>query len=210
MFNVCPRCGEYAEVKPIDPSGPFVVCPRCGARQPFAWLPLFILTGASGTGKSAICRHLPAALPECVAMEGDILWGHVAASPDDNYRSYRNVWLRVAKNIAQGGRPVVLCGTALPDQVEPCPERRYFTAVHYLALVCDDDVLAERLRRRPGALAVAPEFIEEMRRFNRWMQRHAAETAPGMALLDTTQLPLAASVERTAAWVRGHLSANRP
>jgi hypothetical protein len=125
MFNVCPKCGEYTEIEDIDPAGPFAVCPICHHRHPFAWLPLFVVSGASGTGKSTVCLHLPAALPECVAMETDILLGQVTATPDDNYRSYRNAWLRIAKNIGQGGRPVVLCGTALPDQIEPCPERRY-------------------------------------------------------------------------------------
>jgi predicted ABC-type ATPase len=206
MFNVCPKCGEYTELKDIDPAGPFAICPICHHRHPFAWLPLFVVSGASGTGKSTICLHLPAALPECVTMETDILWGQVAATPDDNYRSYRNAWLRIAKNIGQGGRPVVLCGTALPDQIEPCPERRYFTTVHYLALVCDDDLLADRLRRRPGQLAVAADFIERMRHFNRWIQQHAAETAPAMTFLDTTHASITESVEQTTRWVRSHRS----
>ncbi len=205
MFNVCPRCGAYADDKPVDPVGPFVVCPACQHRQPFSWLPLLIVSGASGTGKSAICLHLPAALPECVAMETDILWGKVAATPDDNYRGYRNAWLRIAKNIGQGGRPVVLCGTAEPDQIEPCPERRYFTAVHYLAVVCDDDVLVERLRQRPGQRANTAEFIDRMRGYNRWFKEHAASTSPAMTLLDTSHRPLGASVEQTVRWVRGHL-----
>ena len=172
------------------------------------WLPLFVLSGASGTGKSAICLHLPAALPECVAMETDILWGKVAATPDDNYRGYRNTWLRLAKNIGQGGRPVVLCAMAEPDQIEPCPERRYFTTVHYLAVVCDDDVLAERLRRRPGRLSVTPEFIERMRGYNRWFKAHAASTSPAMTILDTTGTTVEESVEQTVRWVRGHLPSN--
>ena len=205
MFNVCPRCGAYSDAKPVDPAGPFVVCPACGHRQPFAWLPLFIVSGASGTGKSAVCLHLPAALPECVALETDILWGQVPATADDNYRSYHNLWLRLAKNIGQGGRPVVLCGTALPDQVEPCAERRYFTAVRYLALVCDDDVLVERLRSRPAWRGCPPSFIEDMRHFNRWVREHAVATTPPMTLLDTSYRPLGESVEQTVRWARSHL-----
>jgi hypothetical protein len=42
----------------------------------------------------------------------------VPATPEDGYRVYRNVWLRLAKNIGQCGLPVVLCGTAVPDQFD--------------------------------------------------------------------------------------------
>src|SRR6266496_6638262 len=70
-------------------------------------------------------------------LVSDILWGAVPATPANNYSDYRNMWLRVAKNIGQAGRPVVLCGTAIPEQFETCPERRYFSTLHYLAMVCD-------------------------------------------------------------------------
>src|SRR5260221_5261277 len=123
MFNVCPNCGEYSVEKSIDPSGPFAVCPYCHYAHPFLQQPLFIISGASGTGKSTVGLAVVSVLKECVVIESDILWGMVPAAPEDNYRSYRNLWLRVAKNIGQAGRPVVLCGTAVPDQFEDCPER---------------------------------------------------------------------------------------
>jgi ribosomal protein L32 len=121
MFHVCPNCGEYAVEKRIDPSGPFAICPHCKYAHPFLQQPLFILTGASGTGKSTVCLFLISILNECVVLEQDILWGMVPATSDNHYSGYRNVWLRIAKNIGQAGRPVVLCGTALPEQFEGCP-----------------------------------------------------------------------------------------
>src|SRR6266702_402236 len=127
MFNVCPRCGAYTVEKTIDPSGPFAICPFCHYAHPFLQLPLFIISGASSTGKSTICLALVPRLQECVVIESDILWGRVPTTPEDNYRDYRNTWLRVAKNISQAGRPVVLGGTALPSfeqkTVPPSPTR---------------------------------------------------------------------------------------
>lgn len=208
MFNVCPECGIYDEEKTIDPAGPFAVCPHCNYRHRFVQSPLFVLTGASGAGKSSVCLHLPAALPECVAIESDILWGTVVATPEDNYRSYRNLCLRVAKNVAQGGRPVVVCGTALPDQFETCPERRYFTTLHYLALVCDDELLAARLRARPAWRgADGDAFVSDMTAFNGWIKANAANTQPPMSLLDTTAISVEQSVAQVAAWVREWLVA---
>src|SRR5665213_3583951 len=98
MFNVCPRCGEYSDPKTIDPSGPFAVCPHCGRPHRFGQRPRFVLTGASGSGKTTIALHLACALHECVTMESDIPWGILPAAADDNYLGYRNTWLRVAKS----------------------------------------------------------------------------------------------------------------
>jgi hypothetical protein len=205
MFNVCPQCGAYADEKTIDARGPFAICPGCGYAHRFERLPLFILTGASGAGKSAIGLALMSAQRDCVIMESDILWRPEFDTPEDGYRGYRNLWLRVAKNIGQAGKPVALVGSAIPEQFEPCPERRYFSEIHYRALICDDDVLVERLRARPawrgsGEASVTATMLD----FNRWLREHAATTTPPMTLLDTSRLSVAQSVAETLAWMRQH------
>ena len=216
MFNVCPNCGEYSVEKIIEASGSdtpraaFAICPFCQYRHPFLKQPLFIVTGASGAGKSTICLALVPLLKECVIIESDILWGMVPAAPEDNYRDYRNVWLRIAKNIGQAGQPVVLCGTAIPEQFEACPERRYFSTLHYLAMVCDDHVLEERLHSRPAWRQVdSVAFIERMLQFNRWLKRHAGTTNPPMTLCDSSSRSITETLGDVAQWVRQRLSTTR-
>ena len=121
MFNVCPQCGEYSVEKTIDPSGPFAICPFCHYAHPFLQQPLFIITGPSGVGKTTICLKLVPLLKECVVMESDILWGAFPATPENNYRDYRNMWLRVAKNIGHGVVP--WCYVALPAGARGRPVR---------------------------------------------------------------------------------------
>jgi hypothetical protein len=59
--------------------------------------------------------------------------------------------------------------------VEACPERRYFSTLHYLALVTDDGILAERLRARPRwRQSATAEVLARMLTFNRWLREHAA------------------------------------
>jgi hypothetical protein len=203
MFNVCPACGAYSDEKAIDPRGPFAICPQCGYAHRFQRLPLLVITGASGSGKSTIGLALVPILTDCVVMESDILWRHEFDTPQDDYHTYRNLWLRIAKNIGRGGRPVVLVGSAVPDQFESCPERRYFSALHYLALVCDDDNLEERLRARPAwRRSGTPEELAMMLQFNRCLCAYAANTTPPMTLLDTSQLTIEQSVAQTTAWIR--------
>ena len=206
MFNVCPLCGQYAEQKTVDPVRALAVCPFCGHGHPFRRLPLFLLTGASATGKTAVCLRLPEALPECVALECDILWRPEFAQPGEGYRDFRNTWLRVAKNVAQAGRPVLLSGSAIPSQYEACPERRYFAQSHYLALVCDAAVLARRLETRPDWRECSDaQMIEHMLAFNQWFINSAERTDPPMAVLDTTQLTVEDVVRTVVAWVRSRL-----
>lgn len=206
MFNVCPKCGEYSVEKEIDLSGPFAICPYCRYPHPFIRQPLFVITGSSGAGKTTTCLALVPQLPECVVLESDILWDTAFDTPHDNYRRYREIWLRMAKNIGQSGRPVVLVGTAEPGQFESLSERRYLAAIHYLALVCDDNLLVERLRQRPAWRAAgSPEFIEKMVNFNRWLKENASKSQPPISLLDTSNRTIDESVAYTANWIRQYL-----
>lgn len=204
MFSVCPQCGEYAVEKEIDPSGPFAICPFCQYAHPFLQQPLFIITGPSGAGKTTVCLELVQLLrEECVVMESDILWGAFPDTQGGGYHEYRNMWLRVAKNIGQAGRPVALCGTALPEQFEACPERRYFSTLHYLAIVCEDSLLIERLRQRPQwRKSGTEEVVKNMIRFNRWLKEHAATTQPPMTLYDNSQKSLQETAQDIAQWIR--------
>jgi broad-specificity NMP kinase len=180
---------------------PAVVCPYCGHHRPFLRLPFFQVTGASGTGKSRVCRDLPAALAECVVLDQDIL---LSGLP---WEQHRRNWLRVAMNIHQGGRSTVLISTQLPEHYEQLPERAWFSEIHYLALVCDSEKIGERLRKRPAWRGVTDEWIVEMETFNEWLKANAATTSPQMTLLDTTDAEPSETVAAVAAWVRQRLVA---
>ncbi|HTK09852.1 MAG TPA: AAA family ATPase [Ktedonobacteraceae bacterium] len=207
MFNVCPRCGEYSVEKAIDSNGPFAICPFCQYAHPFLRQPLFLITGPSGAGKTTVCLELVALLrDECVVLESDILWGAFPATEENGYQEYRNMWLRMAKNIGQAGRPVVLCGTVLPEQCERCPERRYFSTLHYLSLVCEDDLLVERLKQRPAWRGTNNgDVVQRMVQFNRWLKEHAATTNPPITLYDTSQRSLQETTCTIAQWIRERL-----
>jgi hypothetical protein len=158
------------------------------------------VTGASGAGKTRVCRDLPAALPECVVLDQDTTLAGF------RWEVHRRNWLRVAANIHQGDRSVVFVATQLPEHYEQMPERAWFSEIHYLALVRDDDKLAERLRERPPWRGVTVERIEEMQRFNRWLRANAQSTRPAMTLLDTSDAEPRETAAEVAAWARQRLN----
>jgi broad-specificity NMP kinase len=199
MLRVCDNCGEWID-EIIVSAEPAVVCPFCGRHRPFLRLPLFQVTGASGSGKSVVCSYLPAVLKECVVLDQDIL---LSGLP---WEQHRRNWLRVAMNIHQGERSVVFVATQLPEHYERLPERAWFSDIHYLTLVCDAQSIAERLRGRSPWREVTDQGIEEMQAFNQWLRENAGSTSPPMALLDTTESDPSETVIAVAHWVRDHLN----
>jgi len=209
MINVCFQCGAYRADKIVDPRGPVAICPECGFRHSFLRLPLLVVSGASGAGKATVCNILVGRTKNVVVLDADILWRAEFNSPADNYRAFFEVWLRMCKNISQSGRPVVLFGAGfgVPHNIEPCLERRYFSSVEYLALVCSDSSLAERLERRPPWRdSRAAEVIAEQQRFNQWFKDYGASKPP-ITLLDTTDVEVNETVEQVRSWIDGRLEA---
>lgn len=204
MFHVCWRCGAFHAEKTVDPDGMAAICPACGYRHPFRQLPLMLVGGASGAGKSTVCQLLLGALPEVVLLDSDTLWQPAFDTPADGFRAFFTTWLRLCVDIGQAGRPVVLfgAGVGVPSNLEPCAQRRYFSRLHYLALTCDDETLLERLRRRPAWRGADAPFQEGQVAFNRWYRDIAPHTDPPVATLDTTQRDPAETAAAVAAWVR--------
>ena len=203
MMNVCFQCGMYHADKIIDPTGPFAVCPECGFKHPFRQLPLLIVSGASGAGKSTVCQHLTGQVTQAVLLDSDILWRPEFNSPETNYRDYFELWLRLCKNISQSGRPVVLfgAGVGVPENIEDCIERRYFSNVCYLALVCSDSTLSERLQSRPAWRGTRdPKYIDDHIRFNRWFKEY--DSQPAIERIDTTNTSPEETVAQVASWIK--------
>ena len=200
MFLDCPGCGEWSTDRPVEDS--LVVC-RCGYRHPVALRPLLLVTGASGTGKTTIALQLTGTFTEAVVLDQDLLWIPEMDAPQDDWRRFRNLWLRLAVNIGQSGRPLLLFGSADPDQYERLPERRYVSSIHTLALVCDDEELRRRLTVRPEwRKSGSEEFVGSMVRFNRSLRALAERRPEEVTLLDTTQDPPHGSAARVVTWAR--------
>ena len=197
---VCDGCGAWA-APIVHIEAQTVRCPECGHVAPRRFLPLFIMTGASGTGKTAVIPALRRLLPDWEVFETDILWD----SGGDWQMVFCN-WLRIAHSVAQGGRPTMLCGTTVPERIDGCESRGLFPAVHYLALDCDDAVRAARLRARPAWRGCTEEFIAGQQTLAQWLRDNAVTAFdPPLTLVDTTGISVEATARRVRDWaVRPH------
>ncbi len=161
MFYVCGRCGAYTPEKIIRDGGSEMCCPACGFVSSIRRAPLFLLTGASGAGKSTVAAELFARRTRYIVMEGDILWCGPFTEPENHYAALRDIWLRMCVNISQNGDPVLLAGCAMPEDYAGRPAARYFSAIECIALVCEPEELARRLRARPAWRASGGEAVIE-------------------------------------------------
>jgi hypothetical protein len=151
-----------------------------------------------------MCQHLVGKLREVVVLDADILWRADFDRPEEKHQGFFETWLRICKNISQAGKPVLsISAGAIPANVEPCVERRYFSTVYYLALVCEDEELTDRLEQRPAwRRSSDADYIEEHIKFNRWFKERGRDAKPAIDLIDTTGMPVEETTNQVAGWVR--------
>lgn len=198
---ICKACQVWME--PLcDKEAQQVKCTECGHIEPYRFLPLFIVTGPSGAGKTAVTYELQRLLPEWEVFETDIIW-----DSGGNWTAVKCNWLRIAAFIAQREppRPTILCGTMQPKELETCESRPYFSTIHWLALTCEDEMLERRLRARPAWRESTEDFIVESLNYNRWFRENAmTEFSPPLTLVDTTHTTIEQTAQHTRDWAVHH------
>jgi hypothetical protein len=194
MPLICPKCGAYA-LNNTERNPDVTTCSACGQSTPANIFPLFIVTGASGSGKSTVVAELRCQLPECVVFDSDLLWGRT--------NEYHNTWLLIANSIAQGGRHTVICGTLMPWDLDACDARGLVGTIHFLNLHCSDEVREQRLRARPAWRQSSDEaYIQEHRKFAQWLLNNAVTAYdPPMQIVDTSNASVTEVATAIAHWV---------
>lgn len=157
---------------------------------------LHLLTGPWGSGKSTLVPHLARLLPEVVVFDWDVLLpglsaaaGRDAHTDPSTWAALREMWAAVIHAVLAGGRDVLLCGPARPEDFDHAVVAGHPVRCAYVD--CADEVLAQRLQARG---VPAPEIADEL------------AFAALLRLSSHTQVPAAGRApeqvaEDVAAWV---------
>lgn len=118
-----------------------------------------------------------------------------------DWEKMRNIWLRVARNVAQSGRMTIICGTMMPWDIEKCTDYPHFKHVYYLNLHCNAEVREQRLRDRNWSV----DMIETHKDFAEKLLE-IADTAynPPMPTIDTTETDVTIVASAIKEWVLGY------
>ena len=195
---ICLEC--HAWIEPIfDKVSQISCCPECGHEESRRFFPLFIVTGPSGAGKTAVVAELQRLLPDWEVFDTDLLW--------DSGRDWNMVkanWLRIADNLAQRphGRLTVLCGTMQPEDIVKSGLGSHFSTIYWLSLVCDSEILRERLSARPAWRGCNEEFIIKQQEYLEWLKDNALTAfIPPLKLLDTSHSSISSTAQKICDWV---------
>ncbi|WP_203917599.1 hypothetical protein [Rugosimonospora africana] len=186
----------------MEPRDGHAVCPECGRVDSAAAIrPLFIVTGASCSGKTAVLDPLTRRLAgRCVTFDVDWLLDAVGTLSGDqpiNWPAFRDAWLAVAHGVAQSGMPTVLLGPLIPAHLETLPGRRWIADIHFLTLDCPDELRRARINARPRW---RKRDIDEQVEFGRWLRDNIADR------VDTSSGTPEDTAARVVAWIDRHLT----
>jgi AAA domain-containing protein len=186
----------------MEPRNGHAVCPKCGrADEAAALRPLFIVTGASGSGKTAVLAPLARRLAgRCVAFDVDWLMDAASALSSGqpiNWPAFRDAWLAVAHGVAQSGMPTVLLGPFIPGHLQELPSRRWIAGIHFIVLDCPDELRRARISARPPWRS---RDIDEQVTFGQWLRDNITDR------VDTSSGTPEDAAAAIAAWIDRHLT----
>jgi RNA polymerase subunit RPABC4/transcription elongation factor Spt4 len=178
-------------------------CPVCGSTdQTAATRPLFVVTGASASGKTTIFPELLRCLAgRCLVFDVDWLidpLGRAAKDGEIDWAAFRDAWLYVAHGVAQNGLPTLLLGPFIPEHLEGLPGRSGVGEIHYLVLDCPDDLRRQRIEARP---AWRSRDIGAQTEFGRWLRKNLAP------VIDTSVHSPAEVAMEVAGWAQERIAA---
>ncbi|MFC6332079.1 AAA family ATPase [Paenibacillus septentrionalis] len=164
-------------------------------------LPLFIVTGASGVGKTTVMHELRKLLPDFVVFSTDNdNFGTTSSKLE--YQDRYNLLLHFAHAVALSGRGTIICGTCMPWDAEKCDMYQAFREVCFINLHCDDATRNHRLRNREDKATWTDDMLKQHEQFAQWLLDNADSAYdPPMPTIETTTNPPSAVAEQIKAYI---------
>lgn len=199
MIGQCAKCGNFHWDKTAD--GNSVRCPRCGHEWEMIRLPLFILTGCSGVGKTTAAQMIQQKKADFVVLDADIFYGYMELHTEEDYIKRLHLMHQLSMNIMQSGSPVLWTMAGNLDKLPMVYFRRFFPAVKCLALTCEAELLRKRMREGRGI--ADDNWIQTSVDYNEYFRTHDRIGDTEFENFDVTCKTPGEIADYVMAWVEG-------
>lgn len=198
MVDICPQCGNCAWGKKV--TGSVIFCPECGAQWEFLKLPLFVVAGASGVGKTSTVQALQGMTQDFVCMDADFFYNITPHETEDDYMAQNEQMALFSRNIMQCGKPVVWARAGNLGMLDQGYGPRFFSGIFVLALTCSEEELQRRMTQGRG---IADEgWIQSSVDYNRWFQEHEYARGVRFERLDVSGLSVKEAAQAVEGWMK--------
>ena len=102
MIGICPACGNHRWDKTVTQTE--IICPRCAHRWGYRRLPVFILSGCSGVGKTTTGQELLGRQTDFLVLDADLFYNIMPHESDADYQKQVEQTLSLARNLIMDGR----------------------------------------------------------------------------------------------------------
>lgn len=197
MIGICTKCGNHAWDKNVE--GDTVICPRCGNRWGFRKLPLLILTGCSGVGKTTTAAEMIRRNVDFAVLDADMFYNIMPHETEKDYYRQVEQMESLSRNVTQTGKPVLWTMAGNLDKLHKAYNSRFFSAIHCLALVCGEEELRRRMREGRGITDET--WIQSSVEYNEYFQSHSRIEETSFETCDISGKTPAEAADAVIAWV---------
>lgn len=201
MIGICGKCGNHKWDKIVKDGR--VTCPECNHSWSYISLPLFILSGCSGVGKTTTGIELLQKQNDVVVLDADIFCGVQNASTEDDYRKRVDTLESLSRNISQSGKPVLWTMAGNLDMIPKSYNTRFFSGIYCLVLTVDDDALRDQMTNGRGITDSG--WIEGSVGYNQYLKTHNTLGELSYETLDITNKTPAEVADEVISWFNRYL-----
>ena len=201
MIGICPRCGNYDWDKEV--TGNQVCCSKCGETWRFRKMPLFVLTGCSGMGKTTTGIEIMKQQNEFIVLDADMFYSIMPHDTQEDYYNQIEQVESLSKNIMQTGKTVLWTMAGNLDKLNHVYNRRFIGEIYCLALVCEEEELRRRMTE--GRKITDEGWIQSSVEYNHYFKTHDCLADMPFEVFDTTGKSVPQVAEYVIGWVKGKL-----
>ena len=166
-------------------------------------MPLFVLTGCSGMGKTTTGIEIMKQQNEFIVLDADMFYSIMPHDTQEDYYNQIEQVESLSKNIMQTGKTVLWTMAGNLDKLNHVYNRRFIGEIYCLALVCEEEELRRRMTE--GRKITDEGWIQSSVDYNHYFKTHDCLADMPFEVFDTTGKSVPQVAEYVIGWVKGKL-----